>query len=193
MRGLSTAAYWWLRSPLSVSSTNYGYVATQGSGNTNATASATTSYGVSFGFYPVLGSTLSIVGAVGSTGGLVDSFASFVLVYCLLQHDRQRQRRQRGDQLSWRVVRLLFQKAWFGTVCNCPVAMRYAANWWTRSPVSSSSANYCNVNNNGNSNTNNSATNSNGVSFGSSRARQSNRWAKSVLKGEKESQTFPQG
>ena len=41
-----------------------------------------------------------------------------------------------------------------------------AANWWTRSPVSSSSANYCYVNGNGNSGTANSATSSLGVSFG---------------------------
>ena len=46
--------------------------------------------------------------------------------------------------------------------CEC------AANWWLRSPVSSSSSNFCNVNNNGNSN-NNNASNVNGVSFGSSR------------------------
>jgi len=42
-----------------------------------------------------------------------------------------------------------------------------AANWWLRSPVSSSSTNFMNVNNNGNSN-NNNASNSNGVAFGSS-------------------------
>jgi hypothetical protein len=46
-----------------------------------------------------------------------------------------------------------------------------------------------NVNNNGNSN-NNNASNSNGVAFGSSRARQSNRWVKSVQSGEKEHLTI---
>ena len=48
-----------------------------------------------------------------------------------------------------------------------------ASNWWLRSPVSSSSSNFCNVNNNGNSN-NNNASNSNGVAFGLSFDRQSN-------------------
>ena len=46
-----------------------------------------------------------------------------------------------------------------------------------------------NVNNNGNSN-NNNASNSYGVAFGSSRARQSNRWVKSVQSGEKEHLTI---
>ena len=40
-----------------------------------------------------------------------------------------------------------------------------AANWWLRSPVSSSSSNFCSVGNSGNSN-NNSASSVNGVSFG---------------------------
>jgi len=38
-------------------------------------------------------------------------------------------------------------------------------NWWERSPNSSNSTNFCNVNTNGNAN-NNNASNSNGVSFG---------------------------
>ena len=42
-----------------------------------------------------------------------------------------------------------------------------AGNYWLRSPLASSTTNFCNVNSNGNANSNN-ATNANGVAFGSS-------------------------
>ena len=64
-----------------------------------------------------------------------------------------------------------------------------ANNWWLRSPEATGSTNFANVNNNGNSNSNN-ASNANGVSWGSSPGRHSNRKAKSDLGGEKERMTF---
>lgn len=72
-----------------------------------------------------------------------------------------------------------------------------ASNYWLRSPLSSSTTNWCNVNSNGNANSNN-ATNANGVAFGSSPGFGSSladkvAHAKSAQAGEKENATFPQG
>lgn len=82
MSSVFAAAYWWLRSPLAVSSTNYGYVATAGGGNTSASATAAVSYGVSFGLSLWLGSIGSDFGGVD--GVLVDALAGRGVVLVLL-------------------------------------------------------------------------------------------------------------
>ena len=74
---------------------------------------------------------------------------------------------------------------------NCQTVVgSWAANWWLRSPISSSSTNFYNVNNNGTSN-NNNASNANGVAFSSSHGRRSNRKVKPDQTGEKESLSLP--